>query len=184
MLIVAFFFVQDVQKRSVTELEEIKESIRKLQENYKEVKSVKNLNRDFKIQQRGQQQERRLKSECWFLQSLQRLFLRTYFVKCRRTLQKLNFKGPQPIKLKQRNKISSLLVYVLHKPQNLAFSCRRHAKTGKKCTKKRDARAKLLFCSLNQLFILHSRCCLRQWILNSLVCLGHRKWFSSSVTFF
>ena len=35
-----------------------------------EVKSVKNLNRDFKIQQRGQQQESRLKSECWFLQSL------------------------------------------------------------------------------------------------------------------
>ena len=54
-------------------------------------------------------------------------------------------------KLKQRNKISSLLVYVLHKPQNLAFSRRSHAKTGKKCTKKRDARAKLLFCSLNQL---------------------------------
>ena len=55
-------------------------------------------------------------------------------------------------KLKQRNKISSLLVYVLHKPQNLAFSRRSLAKTGKKCTKERDARAKLLFCLLNQWF--------------------------------
>ena len=38
------------------------------------------------------QQERRLKSEFAFFQSLSPLFLPTYFVKCRRTLPKLNFK--------------------------------------------------------------------------------------------
>ena len=39
-------------------------------------------------------QERRLKSEFAFFQSLYWLFLPTYFVNCRRTLLKLNFKGP------------------------------------------------------------------------------------------
>ena len=48
--------------------------------------------------------------------------------------------------LRKRNKISSLLVYVLHKTRNQAFSPRIRAKTGKKCTKKCEARAKLLFC--------------------------------------
>ena len=37
-------------------------------------------------------------------------------------------------------------VYVLHKTCNYAFSRRSRARTVKKCTKKRDARAKLLFC--------------------------------------
>ena len=61
------------------------------------------------------------------------------------------FQGTK-FKLRKRNKISPLLVCVLHKTRNQAFSRRSRAKTGKKCTKKRDARAKLLFCSLNQLF--------------------------------
>ena len=51
-------------------------------------------------------------------------------------------------KLRKRNKISSLLVYVLHKTRNLAFSRRSREKTAKKCTKKCAARAKLLFCLL------------------------------------
>ena len=38
--------------------------------------------------------------------------------------------------------------------------------TWKKCTKKRDARAELLFCSYNQLF---SRCCRRRGSLSSLM---------------
>ena len=50
--------------------------------------------RDFKIQRRDGDKERRLKSEFAIFQSLQRLFPTTYFVKCRRTLLKLNFKGP------------------------------------------------------------------------------------------
>ena len=68
---------------------------------------------------------------------------------------------------KLRNKISSLLVYVLYEMRNEAFSGRSRAKTGKKCTKC-DARAKLLFCLLNLLFLWRSRCRPRCWILNSL----------------
>ena len=56
-------------------------------------------------------------------------------------------------KLRKRNKISSLLVYVLHKTRNQALSRRSRAKTGKKCTKKCDVRAKLLFCLLKLLFV-------------------------------
>ena len=80
------------------------------------------------------------KSVCAFFQSLSRLFLLTYFAKCTRTLLKLNCKGP-------------LLVQVLHKTRNKAFSRPSRAKTAKKYmyTKKRDARAKLLFRLLNLL---------------------------------
>ena len=55
--------------------------------------------------------------------------------------------------LRKRNIISSLLVYVPLKTRNYAFSPRNFAKTGKKRTKKLGARAKLLFCLLNLLFI-------------------------------
>ena len=57
-------------------------------------------------------------------------------------------------KLRKWNKISSFLVYVLHKTRNKAFPRRGLAKMGKKYTKKCDARAKLLFCLLNLLFFL------------------------------
>ena len=52
-------------------------------------------------------------------------------------------------KCRKRNRISSLLVYVLHKTRKKAFSRRGRAKTGKEMYKKRDAPADLLFCSLN-----------------------------------
>ena len=42
--------------------------------------------------------------------------------------------------------IQPLLLYVLHKTYNLAFSCRSHAVMVKKCTKKRDAHVELLLC--------------------------------------
>ena len=42
------------------------------------------------------QRECRLKSEFAFFQSLKRLFLPTYVVKCCRSLLKLNFKGKYP----------------------------------------------------------------------------------------
>ena len=41
-----------------------------------------------------QQRERRLKSEFAFFQSLSRLFLLTFFVKCSRNLLNLYLKGP------------------------------------------------------------------------------------------
>ena len=62
-----------------------------------------------------------------------------------------------------------MLVHVLHKTQNYAFSRRSRAKTGKKCTKKCDARAKLLFCLFNLLFFWRSRCRSRRWILQKKV---------------
>ena len=72
-------------------------------------------------------------------------------------------------KLRKWNKISSFLVYVLHKTRNKAFSRRGRAKMGKKYTKKCDARAKLLFCLLNLLFFWRSRCRQRRWILSSII---------------
>ena len=68
-------------------------------------------------------------------------------------------------KLRKRDKISSLLVCVLHKTRNKAFLRRGHAKTGKKCTKKRDTSAKLVFCFLNLLIFGPSHYSPRRWIL-------------------
>ena len=56
---------------------------------------------------------------------------------------------------RRRKKISSSLVYVLHKTWVLAFSRRSRAVTpAKKCTKKRGARANLMFCLINLLLFL------------------------------
>ena len=48
-------------------------------------------------------------------------------------------------KLKKRKESSSSYVHVLHKTSNLEVSRRSRAVTSKKCTKKSDARASLLF---------------------------------------
>ena len=58
------------------------------------------------------------------------------------------------LKFRKKKKHSSLLVYVLRKAWNQAFSRRSRAVTAKKCTKKRDARAELLFCLTNPLLFL------------------------------
>ena len=65
-------------------------------------------------------------------------------------------------KFMKREWILLLLVYVLHKTWNLAFSRVVVQLTAKKCTKKRDARAKLLFCLVKLLliWISHRRCIL------------------------
>ena len=57
----------------------------------------------------------------------------------------------------KRKKILWLLVYVLHKTWDLAFSRGSRAVTAKKYTRKRDARAKLLFCHVKLLLFLLSR---------------------------
>ena len=61
----------------------------------------------------------------------------------------------------------SLLVYVLHKTWNQAFSWVVVPLTAKKCTKKRDTRARLLFCLVKLLLIWLSR--RRRRILNFLL---------------
>ena len=111
--------------------------------------------RDIEIRGRRRQRKLRLKNEFAFFQSLSPLFLPTlYSVKCRRTLPKLNYLVSACPSSKKRKTISSSLVYVLHKTWNWAFSRRSRAVTVKKCTKKRDARAELLFCLLNLLLLL------------------------------
>ena len=87
-----------------------------------------------------------------FFQFLSRLFLPTAFVKINVVNQtRVGFLG-SIFRLRERNKISFLLAYILHKTWNWALLCYSGAKTAKKCTKKCDALAKLLFCLLNLFF--------------------------------
>ena len=125
--------------------------------------------RDFKSDSTTRRQrERRLKSEFAFFCSLSQLFLPTYFVKCRRTLLELNSLGPYPstereIKFRRSLLTSSIKLEIRHCYVVVV------QKRAKKCTKKREARAKLLFCFWNLLLFLRSRCRLRRWILKSLI---------------
>ena len=102
--------------------------------------------RDFKSDSTTRRQrERRLKSEFAFFCSLSQLLLPTYFVKCRRTLLELNSLGPYPstereIKFRRSLLTSSIKLEIRHCYVVVV------QKRAKKCTKKRDARAKLLFC--------------------------------------
>ena len=78
-------------------------------------------------------------------QSLSQLFLPTYFVKCRRTLLELSSLGPYPssereIKFRRCLFTSSIEREIRH------FHVVVVQKRANKCTKKRVARAKMLFC--------------------------------------
>ena len=92
-----------------------------------------------------------------------RLFLHTYFLNCRRTLLKLNSKGPYRSSEREITFRRCLFVFSI-KREILAFS---RAKSAKNCTKKCDAHAKLLFClhikSYFFKFLTRSRC----WIKSS-----------------
>ena len=66
--------------------------------------------------------------------------------KCRRISRKSVSWGLLTLKFRKRKKNSPSLVYVLLNTPNSAFSRRGRAVKAKKCTKKRDARAELLFC--------------------------------------
>ena len=57
------------------------------------------------------------------------------------------------IQVQKEKGISSVLVYVLHQTWNQAFSRCGRAKTAMKCTKKRHALTKLLFCLLNHVLV-------------------------------
>ena len=91
------------------------------------------------------------KVNSYFFQSRSWLFQLAYFVKCKWTLLELNFCHLYPSS--RREWILSLLFYVLRKTWNQAFSLVVVQLTAKKCTKKRDARAKLLFCLVKLLLI-------------------------------
>ena len=97
-----------------------------------------------------------LKKSICILHSLWRLFLPTYFVNCRQTLLKLNFKRPylsseREIKFccclftfSNERKIGHFHVVVVQKQERNVQKC--------------DAHAKLLFCSLNLSFLWRFRC--------------------------
>ena len=59
--------------------------------------------------------------------------------------------------------------YVFHKKWNYAFSHHSHAEKAKKCTKKCDARANVLFCLTSLLLFWSSHCCRRRRCLRSLL---------------
>ena len=80
----------------------------------------------------------------------------------------LEFPGTM-YKFRKRKKIPSLLVYVLHKTRNQAFSRGSRAKTAKKCTKNRDARAALLFCRSKPIVFQTLSSPSSCWILKSLI---------------
>ena len=127
-----------------------------------------NAIRDLKIRERRRQWKRRWKSEFAFLQSSSRLLQITNFVKCRRTLLKLNsyqryLSSERERKFRCRLCTSSVhrgirhfhVVFVQWRQRNVQ--------------KKRDVRAKLLFWLLNLLLLRRSRCRRRRRILRSLL---------------
>ena len=97
------------------------------------------LNRELKKHRRRRLRKRLLKSEVALLQTLLRLFHRVKFVKCWHFFLELNSKRMYRSTGKERE--SRCLVFTFS-----TFPRRSRAVTAKKCTKKRDARAKLLFC--------------------------------------
>ena len=83
-----------------------------------------------------------LKSPFAFFQSFSQLFLPTYFVKCRRTLLKLNSNGPYPSSEREFKFLCFLFTFSI-KCGISAFSRRSHAVATKKYTNKHDAHAKV-----------------------------------------
>ena len=110
---------------------------------------------ELKQQRRRRLRKRPIKSGFALLQTVSRLFHLGQFVNCWQTILELNskrlYQGSRKIK-------SFVLVHVLHKTRSLALSYLSRAVKAKKCTKKRDARAKLLFANLNLLGFCRSRC--------------------------
>ena len=125
--------------------------------------------RDFKSDSTTRRQrERRLKSEFAFFCSLSQLFLPTYFVKCRRTLLELNSLGLYPsteraIKFRPSLLTSSIKLEIRHCYVVVV------QKRAKKCTKSVMHVQSCCFAFETYCFFLRSRCCLRRWILKSLI---------------
>ena len=101
--------------------------------------------RDFRIRRRRQQQQRRLTIEFAVFKSPTRLFQLAYLFKCKRTLLELNSWEPYPSSESEGNFPPSWFTSSVKR--NIGqFKSRSRAVTEKECTKKRYARARLLFC--------------------------------------
>ena len=96
------------------------------------------------------------KKYIYFFQSLWRLFLHTYYVKCRQTLLNLNSKGPYPSSEREIKFLRCLFTFSIKRKiwhfHVVVVQKRQRNHGTKKCT----SRAKLLFCLLKQLFFLTS----------------------------
>ena len=93
-----------------------------------------------------QQWKRRQKNEFAFIQTLSRLFEYSQFVKSRRFFLVLEYLRFWPGS-KRKRKIRRLMFTSSIKPRVRRFYVLVVRWTSKKCAKKRDARAELLFCS-------------------------------------
>ena len=98
---------------------------------------------ELKQQWRRRLRKRHLKSEVVFPQTLSRLFHLVQFVKCWQIFLELNSKRLYRSSEKEEDSLCLVCVHVLHK--TVVFSRRSRTVTAKKCTKRRDARAELLF---------------------------------------
>ena len=112
---------------------------------------------------RKPQTQRHLKSEYALPQTLSRLFHLVQFVKCWWIFLELNSKGLYQSSLRKRKGKLLSFVPVLNKTWNEALSHCSRATTAKKCTKKQDASAKLLFCQSNPLAFCRPHC-RRRWL--------------------
>ena len=119
---------------------------------------MSSINREFTQRRRRQLRKRYLKSEFALPQTLSRLFQLVQFVKCWQMFLEQN--SEDCFKVQEKKK--KVVVLCSRPRQNVksgTFSLCCRATTAKKyvCTKKRDARAKLLFCQLNSInFLLFS----------------------------
>ena len=101
--------------------------------------------RELKQQRRGWQRKRHFTREYALLQTLSSLFHLVQFVKCLQIFLELIMKDC--IEIEEKNEKVSRLCS--RPPQNVklgTFTWYSRVVTAKKCTRKRDARAKLLFC--------------------------------------
>ena len=103
------------------------------------------VNKEREQQRQRLLRKRHLKSEVALLQTLSRLIHLVQFVKCWKFFSRVEFYKIVS-KFRKRKRNLSPCVHVLDKTWNYAFSRPRRALTAKKCRKKRDARAGLLFC--------------------------------------
>ena len=107
-----------------------------------------------------------MKSELTLFQSLSWLFQLTYFVKCKRTLLELNFYQPYPSSERERKFCHCLFTSFTKREIRHFHVVVVQWRQRNSITKKRDTRAKLLFCLVKLLLFLLSR---RRFILNFLL---------------
>ena len=115
--------------------------------------------RKLKQQRRRRRlRKRHLEGEFTLLQTLSHLFHLVQFVKCWQTFLELSSRGLNQSSGKEKESLC-LVSTSAKKRENWEVSRHSRAVTAKKCTKKRDAWAKLFFANINLLLFCRSCCC-------------------------